>query len=95
MILKGAVMSNSAPAQSETRKPISTWRKVLAAFLDFIFVFAIAGYAIGYVTGNLTDSGFDLKGGPALLLFAVIAVYFAIFMRFLGGTPWQRLLGVR
>jgi len=67
-------MSNPAPTQSEVHKRVSTWRKVLAAILDFIFVFAIAGYAIGYITGNLTDGGFDLKGGPALIVFAVIAV---------------------
>ncbi len=86
-------MSN-AP-QSETQKPVATWRKVVAALLDFFFILVIAGYAIGYATGDLTDEGFDLKGGPAFLLFAVIILYFAIFSRFLGGTIWQRLLGVR
>jgi len=68
---------------------------VLAAVLDFIFVFAIAGYAVGYTTGNLTDGGFELKGGPALIVFAAIALYFVVFIKFLGGTVWQRVLGVR
>ncbi len=63
--------------------------------LDFIFVFAIAGYAVGYTTGNLTDGGFELKGGPALIVFAAIALYFVVFIKFLGGTVWQRVLGVR
>ena len=58
-------------------------------------MFAISGYAIGYLTGNLTAEGLDLKGGPAFILFAVIALYFVIFLKFLGGTVWQRVLGVR
>ncbi len=85
-------MSQSAVSQP---KQISTWRKVFAAILDFIFVFAIAGYAIAQFTGNTTDEGFELKGGPALLLFAIVILYFIVFRRFLGGTVFQRLLGAR
>ena len=76
-------------------KPVATWRKVVAAILDFIFVFALAGYAIAQFTGNTTDEGFELKGGPALLLFAIVILYFIVFRRFLGGTVFQRLLGAR
>jgi len=76
-------------------KPVATWRKVVAAILDFIFIFAIGGYVIARFTGNLTDEGFDLKGGPALLLFAMVILYFIIFRRYLGGTLFQRLLGAR
>ena len=85
----------STPGSSAPRKTAAAWRKVLAVTLDCIFVFAIAGYVIGYLTGNLTDGGFDLKGGPAFILFAVIVLYFVVFIKFLGGTPWQRLLGAR
>jgi hypothetical protein len=35
-------------------KPVATWRKVLAAILDFLTVFFVGGYAIGYLTGNVT-----------------------------------------
>jgi hypothetical protein len=76
-------------------KPVSTWRKVLAGILDFFFVLFIAGYAIAYATGGITEDGFELKGGPALTLFGTVILYFVIFTRFLGGTVWQRLLGVR
>ena len=76
-------------------KPVSTWRKVFAAILDFIFVFAIAGYVIARATGNVSDEGFELKGPPAFLLFAIVVLYFVVFSRYLGGTLWQRLLGVR
>ena len=84
----------SQPAVSQP-KQVSTWRKVVAAILDFLFVMFIGGYAIGYMTGNVTDEGFSLKGGPAFILFAIIVLYFVIFMRFLGGTVFQRLLGAR
>ncbi len=84
-----------ASDQPAARKPVATWRKVLAAILDFIFVFAIFGYAIGSMTGGLTQGGFELHGGPALILFALVILYFVIFTRFLGGTLFQRLLGVR
>jgi hypothetical protein len=76
-------------------KPVSTTRKVFAGILDFIFVFGVGGYVIAYATGNVTDEGFSLKGGPALLLFAIVILYFLVFTRYLGGTIFQRLLGVR
>lgn len=88
-------MSTIESTQPELHKRAAGWRKVLAVVLDFIFVFFIAGYAVGYLTGNLTNDGFDLKGAPALIVFAAIAVYFVVFIRFLGGTIWQRVLGVR
>ena len=73
-------------------KKASTWRVVLAAILDFITVFCVSGYLVGKLTGNLTDGGFKLEGAPALILFAVIVVYFVIRRRFLGGLVWQRIL---
>lgn len=90
----------SEPAPSPAAGPpvaphVATWRKVVAAILDFIFVFALGGYVIGYLTGNLTEEGFSLNGGPALLLFAVVILYFVLFARYLGGTVFQRLLRVR
>jgi len=56
---------------------------------------AAAGYSIGYLTGGLTEDGFNFHGGPAFVLFALIILYFVVFSRYLGGTLWQRLLGVR
>ena len=83
----------SQPATSEPRKPAGTVRKVFAAILDFIFIFALAGYVVGYFSGGLTESGFNLSGGPAFLLFLVVVLYFIVFRRYLGGTLFQRLLG--
>ena len=73
-------------------KPAATWRKVLAAILDFFTVFFVIGYTIGQLTGNVTDDGFKLEGMPALVMFALIIVYFVAGTKYLGGTIWQRIL---
>jgi hypothetical protein len=73
-------------------KPVSTWRKVFAAIFDFLTIFFLAGYAIGYATGGTTKTGFKLDGAPALVLFAVIVVYFVVGRKYAGGTLWQRIL---
>lgn len=84
------------PAPSPAAKPpVATWRKVVAAILDVLMVFFAGGYVVGWLTGNIVDGGFTLEGAPALILFALIVAYFVVFTKFLGGTPWQRALGVR
>jgi len=88
-------MSNLVPSDTEPRTCVPTWRKVVAAALDFLFVFFIAGYAVGYMTGHVSNGGFELSGAPALVVFAAVALYFVVFSKLLGGTLWQRALGVR
>jgi hypothetical protein len=88
-------MSIIEVTQPRRRKRVSGWRRVLAVVLDFFLAFYIAGYVVGYFTSDLADGGFELKGIPALVVFALIAAYFVVFTRFLGGTVWQRLLGAR
>ncbi len=77
---------------SDAVQPVATWRKVVAAILDFLTIFFGGGYAIGAATGNLTAEGFKLEGMPALLLFALVIVYFVAGSKYLGGTIWQRIL---
>ena len=66
-------------------------KKVLAAVLDFLTVFVGGGYLIALVTGNTTDSGFELNGAPALVAFGLVIAYFVLMPR-VGGTIWQRIL---
>ena len=66
---------------------------MLAAVLDFLSIFFVGGYAIAYFTGDIGAEGFKLSGIPALILFVLIASYFLIVTKYLGGTIWQRLLG--
>ncbi|QWG18385.1 hypothetical protein KMZ68_00300 [Bradyrhizobium sediminis] len=73
-------------------QPVAAWRKVLAALLDFVMVFFGGGYAIGYLTGNVTSEGFKLEGLPALVLLTLLIVYFVAGSKYLGGTIWQRIL---
>lgn len=77
---------------TDIAKPAATWRKVVAAILDFFTVFFVVGYAIAELTGNVTDEGFKLEGKPALILFALIVIYFVAGTKYLGGTIWQRIL---
>jgi hypothetical protein len=88
-------MSSLVPYRTEPRHSATTWRKIAAAALDFFFAFFVAGFFVGYLTGNLTKDGFELTGVPALVVLAAIALYFVVFAKFLGGTLWQRVLGVR
>ncbi|MEZ5870347.1 MAG: hypothetical protein R3D32_00630 [Nitratireductor sp.] len=76
-------------------KPVSTWRKVVAAILDFFTIFFVGGYIIAKLTGNTTEGGFELNGTPALVLFAVMIAYFWLGSKYAGGTLWQRILKVR
>jgi len=77
---------------TDQTKSVATWRKILAGILDFLTVFFLGGYVIGKLTGNSTEDGFKLEGLPALLLFALIAAYFVVGRKYLGGTIWQRIL---
>lgn len=70
-----------------------TWKVVIAAFLDFILVFFVAGYAVAFFTGKIVDGGFHLTGVPALIVFALIALYFWGMKR-LGGTLFKRVFGL-
>jgi hypothetical protein len=79
---------------AETAERAPTWKRVIAAILDFFTVFFVGGFAIAHFTGGMTDNGFNLKGGPAFVLFAVIVVYFVVGRRY-GGTLWDRIFQIK
>lgn len=70
----------------------ATWRIVLAAVLDFFTIFWVVGLAVASLFGGMTENGFSLNGGSALLCFALMVAYFVVFNRYLGGTLWKRIL---
>ena len=73
----------------------AVWKRVVASILDFFTVFLGAGWVIAKATGNITpEGGFNLSGGPALLLFALIAAYFYVGRKIAGGTLWDRAFGI-
>jgi hypothetical protein len=71
----------------------ATWKVVVAAILDFFLVFLLGGYLIALLTGGTTEGGFQLNGWPAILLFALIVLYFWGMGR-LGGTLFRRLFRI-
>jgi hypothetical protein len=74
--------------------PARTWKRVMAAVLDFFTIFFAGGMLIARLTGGETSGGFALEGGPALVLFALVVAYFYVGRRHLGGTLWDRILGI-
>jgi uncharacterized RDD family membrane protein YckC len=85
----------SLPAEKSLPAAKPFWRRGLAGLLDFLTVFFAGGYVIGALTGNLSSDGFKLEGWPALLLFALMVLYFYLGWNKLGGTIWQRILNAR
>ncbi|MCW0001317.1 hypothetical protein OE766_24135 [Pararhizobium sp. YC-54] len=79
-------------ADTQRQQGPSTWRIVLAAILDFLTAFFVLGYLIASIFGGRTEEGFNLQGGAALLMMALIVAYFVVFNKFLGGTIWKRIL---
>lgn len=82
-------------SDTEVPKQPATWRIVLAAVLDFFTAFFVLGFLIASIFGGRTDAGFNLEGGPAILLFAAIVGYFLIGNRMFGGTLWKHILKAR
>jgi hypothetical protein len=79
---------------TEVVERAAVWKRVVAALLDFIMVFMLGGMIIGRLTGDNTDEGFSLDGAPAIVLFAIIGIYFFVCRRFAGGTLWDRIFRI-
>jgi len=79
------------PAHVTPAAAPAMWRRVLAAILDFLTAFLGFGGLIAALTGNLTSTGFQLQGVPALILFGLVIAYFVVGRR-LNGPIWRRLL---
>ena len=84
----------SIPEQ-HTNPPASFLKRLSALVLDFLTIFFLGGYLVGWLTGTLTPSGFKLEGAPALALFAIVAAYFFVGRKIAGGTIWDRILGIQ
>lgn len=71
---------------------VSTWRVVLAFILDFFTAFLVIGYLVALLSGGLVEGGFQLSGGPALIAFVLIGLYFWGFPKLFGARIWQCIL---
>jgi len=80
---------------SDTSDQVPSWKIILAFVLDLVTAFFVLGYLVALLTGGTTEGGFELNGGPAILLFALVIAYFVGMGKYGGGTLWQRILGAR
>jgi hypothetical protein len=78
----------------EAVKAAATWKRVTASILDFFTIFLVGGYVIALLTGGRVEDGFNLEGGPAVTLVALIAIYFYVGRRYTGGTLWDRIFSI-
>jgi len=78
----------------EDIKQTAHWRIILAAALDFLTAFFVFGFVISVVFGGTTENGFTLSGLPALILFALIVLYFWVARKYFGRTIWKRVFNV-
>ena len=92
-----------SPAVSADHDYAGIGRRVLAHLVDAIVVliiYLVIGYQVAARTGGLTDGGFDMEGGPALvaigLTFLASMIYFAVMESSRSGKTFgKRLAGIR
>jgi hypothetical protein len=75
--------------------PSSSWLVAIANLLDLFTVFLTSGYAVGHACGTVGPARISLTGIPMLVVLAIVAGYFLLFRRCLGGTIWARILRIR
>ena len=83
--------------------PAGLGRRFFAHVLDgfvALALFLVIGFAVAGQTGNTTESGFEMEGGPAiltiLLTYGAMVLYFIIYETFGGGRSFgKQLLGLR
>jgi uncharacterized RDD family membrane protein YckC len=81
---------------TDSIKRAGWWRRALAGGLDFWILFVVLGYAVAWLTGNISDDGgFHLSGWPAAAAFALMVAYFWIGWCYAGGTLGDRIFRIR
>jgi uncharacterized RDD family membrane protein YckC len=74
-------------------------RRLIAAIVDGVITLLGFGFAIAALTNRASigpdGAEFNLEGGPALLLFALMFAYYVAMEAMLGATAGKFLLGVR
>lgn len=70
------------------------WKRALAGLLDALSIGMIAGYPIAILSGGVGDTRVTIGGWWAALLVAIVLAYFYLGHHVLGGTAWDRLLGI-
>ena len=69
-------------------------RRAVAIIIDTI-VLGIVGWIIGLGMGGASATGFNLSGGPALLLFIIAIAYYVVMEVQMGGTLGKMAMGLK
>lgn len=73
---------------------VSVGLRAVAVIIDTI-ILAIVGWIIALLFGGAMDTGFQLSGGPALLLFLIALAYYIVMEAQQGATVGKLVLGLR
>jgi uncharacterized RDD family membrane protein YckC len=73
---------------------VGVGRRAVAVLIDAIPLF-IVGYFIAAATGQTTEEGFNLRGGPAFIWFGIAIVYYIVMEALWGATLGKRAMNLK
>jgi uncharacterized RDD family membrane protein YckC len=73
---------------------VGVGRRAVAIIIDTV-ILCVLGYLIALGTASSTTGGFNLQGGPALLLFAIGLAYYIVMEKAWGATLGKRVMGLK
>jgi uncharacterized RDD family membrane protein YckC len=76
-------MAAPTPKEGNAMEPVGVGRRAVAVLIDSILLFVV-GYLLAIGTGQTSQSGFNLAGGPALL--GIGLAYFIVMEATRGAT---------
>jgi uncharacterized RDD family membrane protein YckC len=68
--------------------------RFVAVLIDSI-IFMVLGWVLALFFGGASATGFQLNGGPAILLFVIGFAYFIVLEAVAGGTLGKLIIGIR
>ena len=68
--------------------------RFVAVIIDSI-IFMALGWVLALLFGGASATGFQLNGGPAILLFVIGFAYFIVLEAVAGGTLGKLIIGIR
>jgi uncharacterized RDD family membrane protein YckC len=78
-------MAAPTPKEGNAMEPVGVGRRAVAVLIDSILLFVV-GYLLAIGTGQTSQSGFNLAGGPAFLWLGIGLAYFIVMEATRGAT---------
>jgi uncharacterized RDD family membrane protein YckC len=73
---------------------VGVGRRAVAIIIDSVLLF-IVGYVLAIATGQTSEGGFNLQGGPAFLWIAIALAYYIVMEATSGGTLGKMAMGLK